>query len=148
MFYSSNPTAIYQRVKVFIHSIRAYDPFCPVIVTFNVVKHFYRRWCCSVCHSTCQTCSGPLDTDCTSCPEGLRTDMHGRCATPTSCPSHHYSDRDGACHLCHKHCHQCFGPDHSQCLSCYPNHHLLSESVNESQKYTTALDEMVNIMFD
>ncbi|KAK3508672.1 hypothetical protein QTP70_003316 [Hemibagrus guttatus] len=82
-----------------------------------------------VCHSTCRTCSGPLDTDCTSCPEGLRTDIHGRCAMPTSCPSHHYSDRDGECHLCHKHCHQCSGPDHSQCLSCYPNHYLLSECV-------------------
>ncbi|XP_053474688.1 proprotein convertase subtilisin/kexin type 5 [Ictalurus furcatus] len=87
---------------------------------------------CMVCHSTCRTCSGPLDTDCTSCPEGLRTDMHGRCATPTSCPSHHYSDRDGTCHLCHKHCQQCSGPDHSQCLSCYPNHYLLNGScVNE-----------------
>ncbi|KAF5909462.1 proprotein convertase subtilisin/kexin type 5-like, partial [Clarias magur] len=87
---------------------------------------------CMVCHSTCNTCSGPLDTDCTSCPEGLRTDTHGRCATPTSCPSHHYSDRDGACHLCHKHCNQCAGPAHSQCLSCSLNHYLLNGScVNE-----------------
>ncbi|XP_053341402.1 proprotein convertase subtilisin/kexin type 5 [Clarias gariepinus] len=83
---------------------------------------------CMVCHSTCQACSGPLDTDCTSCPEGLRTDTHGRCATPTSCPSHHYSDRDGACHLCHKHCNQCAGPAHSQCLSCSLNHYLLNGS--------------------
>ncbi|KAF7688537.1 hypothetical protein HF521_013344 [Silurus meridionalis] len=87
---------------------------------------------CMVCDSTCQTCSGPLDTDCISCREGLRTDLHGRCATPTICPSHHYSDRSGVCHLCHKHCHQCSGPDHSQCLSCYPNHYLLNGScVNE-----------------
>ncbi|KAG9281847.1 proprotein convertase subtilisin/kexin type 5 [Astyanax mexicanus] len=81
---------------------------------------------CMVCHSTCRTCSGPLDTDCTSCSEDLRTDSHGRCTTPTTCPSHHYSDREGECHLCHKHCNQCSGPDHSQCLSCYPNHYLLN----------------------
>ena len=56
------------------------------------------------------------------------TDSHGRCATPTNCPSPPYSDSEGECHLCHKHCYQCSGPDQSQCLSCYPNHYLLSES--------------------
>lgn len=103
----------------------------------NGIHYFYCHWCSPVCHSTCQTCTGPLDTDCTSCSEGLKTDIHRRCATPTGCPSHHYSDRDGACHLCHKHCHQCSGPDHNQCLSCYLNHYLLSES--KCKKYTTAL---------
>ncbi|XP_036436898.1 proprotein convertase subtilisin/kexin type 5 [Colossoma macropomum] len=81
---------------------------------------------CMVCHSTCRTCSGPLDTDCSSCTDGLMTDIHGRCATPTTCPSHHYSDHEGECRLCHKHCHQCSGPDHIQCLSCYPDHYLLN----------------------
>ncbi|KAL7834804.1 hypothetical protein SRHO_G00290510 [Serrasalmus rhombeus] len=54
------------------------------------------------------------------------TDSHGRCATPTTCPSHHYSDREGECRLCHKHCHQCSGPDYIQCLSCYTDHYLLN----------------------
>ncbi|XP_066514007.1 proprotein convertase subtilisin/kexin type 5 [Hoplias malabaricus] len=81
---------------------------------------------CMVCHSSCQTCSGPLDTDCTSCSDDLRTDSYGRCATPTTCPIHHYSNREGECHLCHKHCHQCSGPENSQCLSCYTNHYLLN----------------------
>ncbi|XP_035383608.1 proprotein convertase subtilisin/kexin type 5 [Electrophorus electricus] len=79
---------------------------------------------CMMCHGTCQTCSGPLDTDCLSCSEGLRADAYKRCATPTTCPSHHYSDHDGECHLCHRQCHQCSGPELSQCLSCYAGHFL------------------------
>ncbi|XP_076844464.1 proprotein convertase subtilisin/kexin type 5 isoform X2 [Brachyhypopomus gauderio] len=81
---------------------------------------------CMMCHSTCQTCSGPLDTDCLSCIEGLRTDTYGRCATPTTCPTHHYSDDDGECHLCHKQCQQCGGPEASQCLSCYTGRYLFN----------------------
>ncbi|XP_030623096.1 proprotein convertase subtilisin/kexin type 5 [Chanos chanos] len=81
---------------------------------------------CMVCDSSCLTCSGPHDTSCTSCREGLRTDTHGRCVTPTTCPSHHYADRDGECHLCHKYCYQCSGPEKSQCLSCNQNHFLLN----------------------
>lgn len=83
--------------------------------------------CSAVCDSSCLTCSGPHDTSCTSCSEGLATDAHGRCVTPTTCPSHHYSNQDGECHLCHKYCHECSGPHQDQCLSCYQNHYLLSE---------------------
>ncbi|KTF75021.1 hypothetical protein cypCar_00027139 [Cyprinus carpio] len=84
---------------------------------------------CTACDSSCLTCSGPHDTSCTSCPEGMAMDAHGRCATPTTCPSHHYSNQDGECHLCHKYCHECSGPHQDQCLSCNQNHYLLSEFV-------------------
>ncbi|XP_062845264.1 proprotein convertase subtilisin/kexin type 5 [Trichomycterus rosablanca] len=83
---------------------------------------------CMVCHGTCQTCSGPLDTDCTSCSASLWTDVHGRCSIPTNCPLHHYSDLDGRCHLCHKHCHHCSGPYQNQCLGCSSNLYMLNST--------------------
>ncbi len=86
-------------------------------------------WCSAACDGSCLTCSGPHDTSCTSCSEGLAMDAHGRCATPITCPSNHYSNQDGECHLCHKYCHECSGPYQDQCLSCNQNHYLLSEFI-------------------
>ncbi|KTG42889.1 hypothetical protein cypCar_00035523 [Cyprinus carpio] len=83
----------------------------------------------SACDSSCLTYSGAHDTSCTSCSEDLEIDTHGRCAIPTTCPSHHYSQQDGECHLCHKYCHECSGSRQDQCLSCNQNHYLLSECV-------------------
>ncbi|XP_063066379.1 proprotein convertase subtilisin/kexin type 5 isoform X2 [Engraulis encrasicolus] len=83
---------------------------------------------CMDCDPSCLHCSGPHATACTSCADGLRLDGHGRCATLTTCPPHHYADQDGECHQCHKHCQQCSGPDRNHCLACSGNHFLLNGS--------------------
>lgn len=101
-----------------------------VLIIIIVSKHHVSSWvsfCSAACDSSCLTYSGAHDTSCTSCSEDLEIDTHGRCAIPTTCPSPHYSQQDGECHLCHKYCHECSGPHQDQCLSCNQNHYLLSE---------------------
>lgn len=81
------------------------------------------------CDESCLTCAGPSANSCTSCAQDRRLDGLGRCARPASaCSPHQYSDLDGECHPCHKHCLGCWGPSKSQCLSCTQRHLLFSES--------------------
>lgn len=45
---------------------------------------------CEECHSDCRTCSGPEDSDCESCSEGLTLD-NGACVSEQDvCPAQMY----------------------------------------------------------
>lgn len=75
--------------------------------------------CNSICHGSCNTCSGPKAEDCLSCPPERRL-LVGQC-TLESCPVS-YFERSYAgrleCKRCHAACKTCTGPSHSQCIDC------------------------------
>ena len=55
---------------------------------------------CPPCDDTCKTCSGPSNTDCTSCETGF------------------FLDKDGTCEPCDKSCATCDGPADTDCQTC------------------------------
>lgn len=63
------------------------------------------------CDASCQTCTGPLITDCLSCPPGPPITIWD--------PILH--------NCCNVECKTCFGPNRDQCTSC-PNHYYLSSA--------------------
>lgn len=75
---------------------------------------------CLSCHQSCFSCSGPLDTNCTSChPQFVLYKNVCRIRDPTSCPGGQYFDhRAHVCRLCHKSCLTCNGKESTQCTSC------------------------------
>ena len=72
---------------------------------------------CEPCYSTCETCSGSRETDCTSCSDDLVL-SGGRCGA--SCPEGMYADEaTRTCQQCDKACRACI-LSASNCLSCNP----------------------------
>lgn len=76
---------------------------------------------CILCHQSCMLCSGPLDSNCTSCHPQF-TLRNGACVIrePTSCPVGQYFDhRAHECRPCLKSCASCDGKESTDCVSCF-----------------------------
>lgn len=71
---------------------------------------------CVNCHASCAACSGPSETQCTSCPTSKEL-RGGRCTD--NCADNSYFDSSAAtCKNCHTSCFKCTGPSTSQCTAC------------------------------
>lgn len=72
---------------------------------------------CVSCHISCETCSGPADDDCETCPPASSKLYQGRCLT--SCPTGtFYNSEVKECQECHMTCAQCSGPEPTDCIQC------------------------------
>jgi len=72
------------------------------------------------CHNSCETCSGPEQNKCLSCPSGRKLIIN-RCISE-ACPLGFYEQTDHSgrseCKKCHHHCRTCSGSSHTQCIDC------------------------------
>ncbi|XP_072564200.1 proprotein convertase subtilisin/kexin type 5b isoform X2 [Paramormyrops kingsleyae] len=75
---------------------------------------------CRKCDSSCYTCSGPGDRNCTSCVNGYNLER-GVCAVSTICKDGEYLSGRGRCRLCDATCYKCVGPEIMDCISCVQN---------------------------
>lgn len=83
-------------------------------IYYNCIKFQFFR--CLACHSSCETCRGPNETQCISCPAGS-FEHKGRCLP--SCPPNHYSDTKAReCVACHAGCETC---NRTRCITCLTN---------------------------
>merc|ERR1712135_61319 len=88
-----------------------------------------------VCHSSCETCSGPGADECTSCKAGFNEEKSGEgedakmkcvdineCVEQSGiCPVGKYcANTEGSysCEDCHRSCADCFGPGQRHCTEC------------------------------
>jgi proprotein convertase subtilisin/kexin type 5 len=76
---------------------------------------------CILCHQSCMSCDGPLDTNCTGCyPQLTLHDHTCMIHESTSCPERQYFDhRAHECRRCHKSCSSCDGKESTRCTSCF-----------------------------
>lgn len=76
---------------------------------------FYGNWQrCFNCDSSCATCSGPANTQCTSCRGTSTLNSNGGCTT--GCPSGQYVNPNNRCSPCIENCALCFSGD--SCTTC------------------------------
>jgi hypothetical protein len=76
---------------------------------------------CGYCHSQCNGCSGPANTDCTSCNEGSSTNSQGQTVCVPICTADQYRLEvagEYLCLPCHSQCNGCTGPANTQCKAC------------------------------
>ena len=79
----------------------------------------------SSCDSSCATCSGPLATECLTCPGG--TYLFSGNNSCLACNVDGYSHPDGVnCIQCETSCNTCDGPLATDCLTCPPSTYLFS----------------------
>ena len=80
---------------------------------------------CELCNSTCEECSGPSDSDCTSCSSIHYSLQNGMCILNTTCPRGYYFDKlDMSCEMCDVSCAECNGKGAGDCTACFPKHIL------------------------
>ena len=77
---------------------------------------------CSKCHESCKTCSGPLESQCTSC-KGMALE-DGFCRP---CEEGYYANLDNRCAKCKSLCKAC--TTYSDCTECVKNASFKSEDV-------------------
>ncbi|EAR90506.3 zinc finger lsd1 subclass family protein (macronuclear) [Tetrahymena thermophila SB210] len=71
---------------------------------------------CMQCHSSCQTCNGPLISNCKSCKSGLFL-QDSQCKP--ICDGSYFGDvMTNTCQPCFNSCKTCDGPNNNNCLSC------------------------------
>ncbi|KAL4461137.1 hypothetical protein ABPG73_001250 [Tetrahymena malaccensis] len=77
---------------------------------------------CKQCHSSCLSCTGPGDTECTKCKDtSLRIRLdNNKCGT---CESNQFSDQI-KCLKCSEYCQTCSGPNKDQCQSCVSDYYF------------------------
>ncbi|EAR96156.2 REJ domain protein (macronuclear) [Tetrahymena thermophila SB210] len=75
---------------------------------------------CSPCDSTCQSCSGPLNTNCQVCKTGLLKQLSTNLCVD-HCKINEFINTNNECQECDKKCGSCDGPGSNNCLSCYNN---------------------------
>ncbi|XP_041465657.1 proprotein convertase subtilisin/kexin type 5-like isoform X2 [Lytechinus variegatus] len=84
---------------------------------------------CLPCHSSCFSCNGGTETDCTSCfDDYVHMDM--RCVEPQQCGVGYYivNSYDAAsrqCLRCHSTCKDCQGPSFTDCVDCHQGFFLV-----------------------
>ena len=84
---------------------------------------------CKSCHSSCLSCNGRSEHNCTDCP-GQFSLQDGQCVirNPESCEFRQYFDhRALECRLCHASCQNCTGKESNQCTRCHSNHTLADD---------------------
>lgn len=76
---------------------------------------YYGNWQrCFNCDSSCATCSGPANTQCTSCRGTSTLNSNGRCTT--GCPAGQYVNPSNNCSPCIANCVLCYSGD--SCTTC------------------------------
>ena len=74
---------------------------------------------CDLCEVSCQTCNGPSDSNCLSCPTNVKYLLNGTggyCLN--ACPSVGYVPLGNNCERCDVTCNTCNGVSSSQCAVC------------------------------
>ncbi|CAD8173398.1 unnamed protein product [Paramecium pentaurelia] len=69
---------------------------------------------CLQCDYTCQTCNGPLSSNCLTCDPTYRQLDLSSCV----CPTRYYDIGQLQCEKCHYSCHQCFDNTVEGCIAC------------------------------
>uniref|UniRef100_A0A673CDE4 Proprotein convertase subtilisin/kexin type 5a n=1 Tax=Sphaeramia orbicularis TaxID=375764 RepID=A0A673CDE4_9TELE len=72
---------------------------------------------CRRCESSCLTCVGPSQGNCSSCSSGHSL-QEGVCVLNTQCADGEFQDSNGKCHACDETCLKCTGPQSKDCISC------------------------------
>lgn len=86
---------------------------------------------CSACHSSCFTCTGPGDTECSVCyPNAMENG--GTCACS---PMYFPSPNVAKCQACHYTCLACTGTSLIDCTSCFPDATPQSACICDSHYY-------------
>jgi hypothetical protein len=85
------------------------------------------------CHSTCASCSGPSQTECSACDssQNLCLTADNECLT---CPPP----------TCHSTCASCSGPSQTECSACDSSQNLCLTAGNECLSCTTPPDPQTN----
>lgn len=76
---------------------------------------------CRYCHTQCNGCTGPSNTNCVSCKGSLKVNSQGEEVCAPVCTANEYqSERNGdfICFPCHSQCSGCTGPTNTQCVRC------------------------------
>jgi len=88
---------------------------------------FYGNWQrCFPCDSSCATCSGPANTQCTSCRGTSSLNSNGRCGS--GCPAGQYVSPNNNCLPCIANCVLCFSGD--SCTTCASGYNTSLSVVN------------------
>jgi hypothetical protein len=74
----------------------------------------------NICHSNCETCSGPNINECLTCKTGLRLSQGACCQ-----PGNFYLQALTSCQSCHPTCANCNSASMSDCTDCPPNRNIL-----------------------
>lgn len=102
--------------------------------TFNSTTKInsYNQILCIDCDSTCLTCSGPYNTQCTSCFDPNNYLSDSTCIN--YCPAGQYSyTEEMICLQCYTGCLSCFGPDENQCMTCSGTNSIINDNSCVSQ---------------
>jgi proprotein convertase subtilisin/kexin type 5 len=74
---------------------------------------------CVKCHFTCENCSGPLITECTSCP--AKRFMNSEKSCVVDCGVGFYNNvATKKCSVCDDSCQDCFAAGKNSCITCNP----------------------------
>lgn len=78
-------------------------------------RGYYGNWQkCYNCDSSCATCSGPSNTQCSSCPPNGNLNAQGGCTT--GCPAGQFVNPNNVCTACMANCALCYSA--SSCTTC------------------------------
>ena len=89
---------------------------------------------CYYCHSECNGCFGPGNTDCVSCVGQSEQNSNGQTVCVPTCTDDEYlADINGEflCIPCHKECIGCTGPSNSDCKACNSYNNTLIAGISE-----------------
>ena len=80
---------------------------------------------CDACNGACATCTGPTDTECSTCNIGFYLQPSSTTCL-TTCPSEGFwpNSSTNTCDACHSYCQICTGSDSNQCSSCNDGYFL------------------------
>jgi len=70
---------------------------------------------CQPCHKSCESCAGPLKSDCTSCKTSNQRYLS---TTECICNDGFFENNQATCGDCHYSCKTCNGANSNNCLSC------------------------------
>ncbi|CAD8093460.1 unnamed protein product [Paramecium primaurelia] len=82
---------------------------------------------CLICNSTCKTCSGILDTNCSSCYSTTYLAANGKCVKDCSI-GYFSNDSNQRCEKCYQGCSKCDGVKSTQCLACENGYYLYKDT--------------------
>lgn len=90
---------------------------CSVPNYFKYFNESTQKFDCVTCHELCETCEGPLPTQCTECKR--KSNVIFVSPSTCSCSGGYYYDEDTKeCEQCHMLCTDCEGPTSGDCIIC------------------------------
>jgi len=114
-------------------------PGCDAGQYLELVTNTNSEYQCQPCHSQCQTCNGPQNTNCLAC-VAVNFTSNGVSNCLTSCPTETYESRPNRlCQACHEQCSGgCSGPSNRNCTACSENTMAVSPGVTECTSFATS----------